>query len=403
MSRKPSRGPNPKERQAFLAALREAKMARSVHCYVRGNAVKFYDWLESDTGRRLPHGPPVWICGDCHVGNLGPIASTAGRVDIQVRDLDQTVIGNPAHDLIRLGLSLATAARSSDLPGYDTARLIEAMIDGYRLALIDKRQGKHSPDAKPVRRIMQRALRRRWKNLAEERIENTRPTIPRGDTFWELAADEYTGLAKLLQLPELRRLVTSPKSRTNDAPIHLLDAAYWVKGCSSLGRLRYAVLVGVGNNKRKPKDIAFLDVKEAVAPAAPRAVGANIPHDNAERVVQGALHMSPNLGERMLAAHLGSRAVFVRELMPQDLKLEMDKLTAEEAISAARYLAHVIGHAHARQMDAETKRKWHSMLSTKRTKKLDTQPWLWTSVVELLGEHESAYLEHCRRYAEVAA
>jgi uncharacterized protein (DUF2252 family) len=26
---------------------------------------------------------------------------------IQIRDLDQTVIGNPAHDLIRLGLSLA--------------------------------------------------------------------------------------------------------------------------------------------------------------------------------------------------------------------------------------------------------------------------------------------------------
>jgi uncharacterized protein (DUF2252 family) len=31
--------------------------------------------------------------------------------------MDQTVIGNPARDLIRLGLSLATAARGSDLPG----------------------------------------------------------------------------------------------------------------------------------------------------------------------------------------------------------------------------------------------------------------------------------------------
>jgi len=35
---------------------------------------------------------------------------------IQIRDLDQTVIGNPAHDSVRLGLWLASAARGSD-PG----------------------------------------------------------------------------------------------------------------------------------------------------------------------------------------------------------------------------------------------------------------------------------------------
>ena len=65
----------------------------------------------------LPRGPHVWICGDCHLGNLGPVADAKGRVKIAIRDLDQTVIGNPAHDLIRLGLSLATAIRGSDLPG----------------------------------------------------------------------------------------------------------------------------------------------------------------------------------------------------------------------------------------------------------------------------------------------
>ena len=60
--------------------------------------------------------PDVWICGDCHVGNLGPVASAEGKLEIQVRDLDQTVIGNPAHDLMRLGLSLAMAARGSTCP-----------------------------------------------------------------------------------------------------------------------------------------------------------------------------------------------------------------------------------------------------------------------------------------------
>ena len=106
-------------------------MARSAHAYMRGNTVKFYEWLDTAAGKSLPDGPSVWICGDCHVGNLGPVANLAGRVNIQIRDLDQTVIGNPVHDLIRLGLSLATAARSSDLPGVTTARMIEEMMAGY--------------------------------------------------------------------------------------------------------------------------------------------------------------------------------------------------------------------------------------------------------------------------------
>ena len=71
----------------------------------------------------------MWICGDCHAGNLGPVASTDGALAIQIRDLDQSVIGNPSHDIIRLGLSLAMAARGSDLPGVTTARMIEARMN----------------------------------------------------------------------------------------------------------------------------------------------------------------------------------------------------------------------------------------------------------------------------------
>lgn len=96
-------------------------MARSAHAYARGSTVKFYEWLDAQKRGALPEGPSVWICGDCHAGNIGPIAGTDGRVAVQIRDLDQTVIGNPAHDIIRLALSLATASRGSDLPGVTTA------------------------------------------------------------------------------------------------------------------------------------------------------------------------------------------------------------------------------------------------------------------------------------------
>lgn len=106
-------------------------MARSAYAYVRGNTIRFYEWLESLESHALPEGPPIWICGDCHVGNLGPIASARGHVEIQIRDLDQTVVGNPVHDLIRLGLSLATAARGSDLSGVVIATMMEQIMEGY--------------------------------------------------------------------------------------------------------------------------------------------------------------------------------------------------------------------------------------------------------------------------------
>jgi uncharacterized protein (DUF2252 family) len=105
-------------------------MARSAHAYVRGSTQHFYERLLGESGHRLPDGPPIWICDDCHAGNLGPVASADGKVEI--RDLDQTVVGNPAHDLIRLGLSLATAARGSDLPVVTTALMLEHMIEGQR-------------------------------------------------------------------------------------------------------------------------------------------------------------------------------------------------------------------------------------------------------------------------------
>ena len=111
------------------------KMARSAHAYVRGSTTRFYQWLNETSVSALPQGPAIWICGDCHTGNLGPVANTEGDVEVQIRDLDQTVIGNPVHDVIRLALSLATAARGSDLPGVTTLRMMESLIYGYASAI----------------------------------------------------------------------------------------------------------------------------------------------------------------------------------------------------------------------------------------------------------------------------
>jgi len=375
-------------------------MAASAHAYVRGSTAQFYRWLQAGGTKLVPQGPPVWICGDCHVGNLGPLADANGNIHVQIRDLDQTVIGNPNHDLIRLALSLASAARGSDLPGVTTAHMLEHMMDGYERAL-SASTAKAAAEEKPecVRIVMRQAMNRTWKHLARERLEDLKPNIPRGERFWELSRAESAAISALFEAEAARRLVAQLKSRDDEATIEVLDAAYWMKGCSSLGKLRFAVLLNVSSGKRKHDDFCLIDIKEANPPAAPRAAKSSMPKDNGQRVVQGAQHLSPALGKRMMAAKLLNRSVFLRELMPQDLKLQIDQLTRDEAVGAARYLAGVVGKAHARQMDAATRREFRRSLRARRSKRLDAPSWLWSSVVELAAAHEAAYLEHCRLYA----
>lgn len=388
------------ERAAALNAARNLKMAESTQTFVRGSTVKFYEWLDARATHTLPEGPAIWICGDCHLGNLGPIANSNGDVAIEIRDLDQTVIGNPSHDLIRLGLSLAMSARDSNLPGVTTANMIEQLMLGYEQAFL--KTGSRLKDVERPAAVaisMKQAMARSWKQLANERIGGISPTIPLGKRFWPLNKTERNAIGDLFQQDELLELKASLRPDGRDLPIKIVDAAYWMKGCSSLGLLRYAVLVKFDEKKANDSGMYLIDIKEATRTAAPRHQEASMPRDNAARVVTGARQLAPNLGKRMVASRLMETSVFLRELSPQDLKLEVNQFGCGEAMLAARFLGRVVGKAHARQMDASVRKNWHHALLGNRSKTLDAPGWLWSSVVELAGTHEQAYLEHCRRFA----
>jgi uncharacterized protein (DUF2252 family) len=277
--------------------------------------------------------------------------------------------------------------------------MLEAMMDGYDSAFerdFDELEELELPES--VQIVMKRASKRTWKHLARERLADTRPCIPLGKRFWPVSREERTEIEDLFRTEPLRRLATMVRSRDDDSTVEVIDAAYWMKGCSSLGSVRYAVLLDVRDKSSRDSDLCLMDIKEGVPAAAPADPEAVMPADPAQRVVEGARHLSPYLGERMRATQLMGRSVFIRELLPQDLKIEIEQLTTKEATKAARFLAAVVGSAHAWQMDATTRSAWRDELTHQRSKTLDAPSWLWTSVVELLVSHEGGYLEHCRRY-----
>ena len=114
------------------------------------------------------------------------------------------------------------------------------------------------------------------------------------------------------------------------------------------------------------------------------------------------MHLSPHLGKRMVAGKIDGKSVFIRELLPNDLKIELEQLSVPDAMKGASYLAGVVGKAHARQMDVAMRKSWLKELNRHRSKSLDAPSWLWSSVVTLVGAQEIAYLEHCRKYATTA-
>jgi Uncharacterized protein conserved in bacteria (DUF2252) len=78
---------SPRQRGPALESLRNQKMARSTLDYVRGSPMQFYEWLEKGSAA-IPEGPEVWICGDCHVGNLGPVANA----DVDQEQISATAV-----------------------------------------------------------------------------------------------------------------------------------------------------------------------------------------------------------------------------------------------------------------------------------------------------------------------
>jgi uncharacterized protein (DUF2252 family) len=93
----------------------------------------------------------------------------------------------------------------------------------------------------------------------------------------------------------------------------------------------------------------------------------------------------------MTAGKIDGRPVFIRELVPQDLEIVIERLTVEEAMKAASFMTGVVGKAHSHQLDEPARMSWSKEPERDRSKTLDTAGWLWSSVVALIERHEVAY------------
>ena len=74
-----------------------------------------------------------------------------------------------------------------------------------------------------------------------------------GKRFWPVTQAEKKENERIFKLPEVRGLMTSLKDRDKDDDVEVVDAALLDERCSFLGRLRFAVLLGIGKKKKAMK------------------------------------------------------------------------------------------------------------------------------------------------------
>jgi hypothetical protein len=51
-------------------------------------------------------------------------------------------------------------------------------------------------ELRPIETVLKQSEKREWRHLAQERIEDVKPTIPLGEKFWSLCIEEKAEIIK---------------------------------------------------------------------------------------------------------------------------------------------------------------------------------------------------------------
>jgi len=95
---------------------------------------------------------------------------------------------------------LAMAARSSDLPGVVTARLVEELMSGYLEAFAHPGSNATDTQSAAVQFVVREALRRKWRHLSVGK----KPRFPLGQRFLPLTPDEQASVESFLSKERIR-------------------------------------------------------------------------------------------------------------------------------------------------------------------------------------------------------
>lgn len=364
-----------------LFAQKLVRMSASPLAYLRGTAPLYYELLAQHPD--LAEGPAGegWLVGDAHLENFGAFrtADADESACFDVNDFDEAIIGPLRWDVLRLLTSMILGGRELGSSGKQSVALCSSILDGYVEALAQNSVPKDLPP--PVRRLLDKVLARSHKDLLDkrtERVGNGRRFV-RGDRYPDLAPD-LVPKARTAFAAYVERL--DPNGKLPREHFAVEDVAFRVAGNGSLGVLRVAVLT---RGKGEIDSRWIFDMKAEGTPSAQGLLPAPA-EAPAERVRTATLICLKHPPRMLGTTELDGRSMFVRRLSPQEDKLDLTHLRAEELPELARYLGALLGRVHARGAKTPPAASW--------TK--GELAGLIERAIAVAGLHEAAYLALCR-------
>lgn len=353
-------------RQPHLVPLRMGRMAASPFAFLRGSACV----MAWDLARLPDTGLHVIIDGDAHLDNFGLFGTPSGEVVFDLNDFDETVVGPWIWDLKRLCASVNVAGRENGFSRRERHATVLNCVEGYRRSitrlagistlelwqqhsLADHFATEFGGDNK-VRAIIRKAEAKARAQTNSAFMAKVVEQTSAGPRFREDApllgrVDEETREAVIEGLYSYVETVSRERAYMLRR-YRVIDVAHRVVGVGSVGTRAWLVLL-LGNN---PQDPLFLQVKEAVKPAAAPFIApppADFRHQG-RRVAHGQ-RLLQSVGDPLLGwTSLQGRPYYVRQMRNLKGSIPTEWLTPGPLAFFSGGFSALLARAHARTGDA---------------------------------------------------
>lgn len=293
------------------------------------------------------------VVGDLHTENFGSYRAVTNEIVYDINDFDEATEGFYEWDLKRLTVSLVLAARDAELSfgsGLDAAEfLVGRYLDTIATLrpLRDRKEFAALPETRSVRELLRTASEQSREEMMRKMAQEL------GPGRFELRHLE----GKMLPVPAVER-----KQAEAALPFYLRhclsihgkttgyvwqDVAVRVAGAGSLGRPRYAVLLGKGEKEAETwKSLRLIEWKQAMDAAWDEPKGA-FSEARARRVMEATTMMQLAPKRYLGWTQMGKWSMQAREIGANDFRFNAREWSDRSAFrDAAASLGMITARAH---------------------------------------------------------
>lgn len=247
------------------------KLAASPFGFFRGTFFLFADDIRNGPFSKWEtlddHG---LVVGDLHTENYGSYRAVTGEITYDINDFDESTEGRYVFDTARLAVSLILASIENGHRMGDAINIVDTAVHSWVGSLARFRKLKRNdfaklPDTAEMKAFLADAAERSrpefMKTLAEESVPGSF-VFKVSQNYVPLQEHEREEVGKAL--PAFLANCLAP-ANANPRKYRFLDAATRVAGTGSLGRKRFAVLLGKGGkNDESFATLRLVEWKQAL-------------------------------------------------------------------------------------------------------------------------------------------